>query len=132
MVDAVTTQILEQGPRFVVIKFTNLSDGTGEAAVLKVDVSTLSGYDSRIPDEVTIQEITYSLTGMSVEILWDAAVDQVAWILTPDADNEIHFRDYPIKNNAAAGKTGDIRFTTINAGAGDSYSIILKLIKVYL
>ena len=33
MADAVTSQTLVDGPRDLVMKFTNLSDGTGESAV---------------------------------------------------------------------------------------------------
>ncbi len=126
----ITSQILEEGPRNLTIKFIN-SDGTAETAALKVDLSTLSGFNDTLPTSVRIERIIYSLTGMSVQILFDATVDEIAWILTPDADNDIIFDDYPLTNNAGAGVTGDILFTTINASAGDSYSILLKLVKVY-
>lgn len=131
MADTVSTQILEQGPRYAVMKFLSVSDGSGESAVLKVDVSTLSGIDGVAPSEVTIEDISYSLSGMQVQILWDADTDVLAWTLTPDADNRIFLRDYPLRNNSGTGKTGDIRFTTIGATAGDTYSIIMKMIKVY-
>ena len=42
MADAVTSQTLIDGPTHVVMKFTNVSDGTGESAVTKVDVSALA------------------------------------------------------------------------------------------
>ncbi len=42
MVDAVATQTIQDGQKMVVQKFTNVSDGTGEAAVVKVDVSALA------------------------------------------------------------------------------------------
>ena len=42
MADAVATQIIIDGDRNVVQKFTNVSDGTGESAVVKVDVSALA------------------------------------------------------------------------------------------
>ena len=42
MADAVTTQVLEDGERLYIAKFTDISDGTGESAVLKIDVSTLN------------------------------------------------------------------------------------------
>ena len=48
MADAVTSQTLADGPRNVVMKFTNVSDGTGEAAVTKVDVSALAGAPSTV------------------------------------------------------------------------------------
>lgn len=130
MVDSVTTQIIEQGPRYAVIKFTDVSDGTGEVAVLKVDVSALTfdPLDGPVTN-VRIEDIWYDIFGMQVEILWDATVDQMCWILTPGQFRH-EFRTFGgIPNNAGAGKTGDILFTTIGASAGDSYSIILRLIK---
>ena len=39
MADAVTSQTIIDGERNCVMKFTNVSDGTGESAVAKVDVS---------------------------------------------------------------------------------------------
>ena len=41
MADAVTSQTIQDGARKAVLKFTNASDGTGESAVKKVDVSAL-------------------------------------------------------------------------------------------
>ena len=39
MADAVATQTIFDGERMAIQKFTNISDGTGESKVLKVDVS---------------------------------------------------------------------------------------------
>ena len=41
MADTVTTQTLADGPKTAVLKLTNISDGSGESAVTKVDVSAL-------------------------------------------------------------------------------------------
>ena len=37
MADAVTSQTLIDGDRYAVMKFTNISDGSGESAVTKVE-----------------------------------------------------------------------------------------------
>jgi hypothetical protein len=42
MADAVTSQTIQDGERRAVLKFTNISDGTGESAVVKIDVSALA------------------------------------------------------------------------------------------
>ena len=42
MADTVTSQTIVDGPRNCIMKFTNVSDGTGESAVAKVDVSALA------------------------------------------------------------------------------------------
>jgi len=34
-------------------------------------------------------------------------------------------------NNAGAGKNGDVLFTTRDASAGDTYTIVLEMVKSY-
>lgn len=126
MADAVTSQTLFDGTGKIVMKFTNISDGTGEAAVLKVDVSTLTP----AADEVRIEKIIYSTAGMSVDILWDATTDVLAWHIPADRTGEFCFgKEFPIRNNAGSGKTGDIMFTTIGHSSGDRYTIVLEMRK---
>lgn len=125
MADAVSTQVLVDGQRNAVIKFTNVSDGTGEAAVLKVDVSTLSG----TPDKVKIERIDYDISGMAVNVLWDATTDVPAVVLSTGQYGFDFGVFGGLQNNAGAGITGDILFTTVGAAAGDTYTIILHLKK---
>lgn len=106
------------------MKFTNVSDGTGESAVTKVDVSALTPPAT----EVKIRKIDYNVGGMTVQVLWEATEDVVALTLTGEG-NHCSRRFGGLVNNAGAGVTGDILFTTIGATAGDTYSIILELDK---
>lgn len=124
MADAVTTQTLIDGIKTTVVKLTNLSDGTGEAAVLKVDVSALLPAATLID----IQEIWYSVAGMVVTLLWDATAD--VRIVDLQGDGHMNLSQFSgLKNNAGAGVTGDILLTTTGHTAGDSYSIILRMRK---
>lgn len=125
MADAVTSQILVDGERNAVMKFTNISDGTGETAALKVDVSTLSGS----PSTVKITSVEYDISGMQVSILWDAATDVPALILSTGQQRLDFTNAGGIVNNAGAGVTGDILFTTIGASANDTYAIVLHMKK---
>lgn len=126
MADAVTSQTLVDGARNVVMKFTNISDGTGESAVTKVDVSALSG----APASVRIDKIEYATQGMSVQVLWDADTDVLAYALPTDQNGEVEACKFGgIQNNAGAGKTGDIKFTTVGHGAGDTYTIVMHMTK---
>lgn len=125
MADAVTSQTIFDGTGKIVMKFTNISDGTGESAVLKVDVSALTP----AAEEVRIEKIKYSTTGMSVDILWDATTDVIAWHIPADRAGEFDFKEYPLRNNAGSGKTGDVMLTTIGHSAGDRYTIILEMRK---
>lgn len=128
MVDAVATQILNDGKKNAILKFTNVSDGTGEAAVIKVDVSALQG----TPSEVRIDKIWYSTQGMSVRILWDATADVFAYLLPMDMSDTLDFREFGgLNNDAGAGKTGDVLFTTDEHTADDTYTIILWCTKEY-
>lgn len=124
MADAVATQIIIDGARNTVMKFTNLSDGTGESAVLKVDVSALQG----APPAVKVEKVHYSVNGMVVTMLWDATTDVRMMELA--GDGWFDFRDFGgLPNNAGTGVTGDILFTTTGHTAGDSYSIVLEMAK---
>jgi hypothetical protein len=109
-----------------------VSDATGESAVLKVDVSALTAnFEGKACTAVSIRKITALLNGMSVNVLWDATTDVSAIILAPGMYT-LNFDDTAILgNNSGAGKTGDIMFTTIGASSGDTYSIILEMIKTY-
>lgn len=131
MADAVTSQTIFDGERMAVMKFTNLSDGTGEAAVVKVDVSALaSSAFGRPCDGVTIERIHYTIGGMTVSLLWDATADVPALILAP-GQSVFDFAKIQVPNNSGAGKTGDILFTTTGAVAGSSYTIMLEMVKSY-
>ncbi len=59
MADAVTSQTLIDGPTHTVMKFTNISDGTGESAVTKVDVSGLQ-----------TSQNGQTCTGVKIERIW--------------------------------------------------------------
>ena len=76
MADAVATQIIIDGDRNVVQKFTNVSDGSGEAAVVKVDVSALAANShGSACTGVVIEEIWWQCIGMKVQILWNATTN---------------------------------------------------------
>jgi len=81
MADAVTSTTLSDGDRSAVIQLTNTSDGTGESAVTKIDVSALA---PRVSDGAPctgcrLAKIIYSTNGMSVKLLWDATVDTICY-----------------------------------------------------
>jgi hypothetical protein len=132
MADAVTSQTIFDGERIAVMKFTNISDGTGETAVTKVDVSALNPSPfSKACDGVTIEKVHYTIGGMAVSVLWDATAD-VPTLVLASGQSTFDFNKIQIPNNSGAGKNGDILFTTIGASAGDTYTIILEMVKSYV
>ena len=133
MADAVTSQTLFDGDKHVVMKFTNISDGTGESAVKKVDVSALeSDINGNTCTSVAIEKIWWQCIGMKVRMLFDATSDKFIIEL---GENQSGYHDYSefggIKNNAGSGKTGDVDFTTVGHSSADTYTIILKMRKTY-
>ena len=134
MADAVTSQTLADGQKTAVMKFTNISDGTGESAVTKVDVSALAvnPITGEPCTSVSIQRIQYDVRGMDVKILWDADTDVLCYNVTEGNFGDQDFSDFGgLTNNAGAGKTGDIKFTTVNHTLSDVYTIILSMHKYY-
>jgi hypothetical protein len=133
MADAVATQTLLDGERMAIMKFTNLSDGTGESKVLKVDVSTLtSSASGKACDGVTITKIHASTHGLEVQIYWDATTDVFCWCVPQNSTYTMDFEKFGgLTNNAGAGVTGDVLFSTADASAGDFYTVVLEMVKSY-
>ncbi|RPG49522.1 MAG: hypothetical protein CBC64_005905 [Gammaproteobacteria bacterium TMED104] len=134
MADTVTSQTIQDGERVAIIKFTNVSDGTGESAVKKVDVSALaSSSQGKACTSVKVAKIWWACRGMGVNIEFDASTNVLITGLPSDSTGDEYYSDVftGIPNNAGSGKTGDIDFTTVGHSSGDTYSIILELVKDY-
>ena len=133
MADAVASQTILDGERLAGLRFTNVSDGTGESNVVKVDVSALGANSAGTAcTEVKIQRIYWACIGMSVRLDFDASTNVLAVGLPADSTGDEYYDNFTgIPNNAGSGKTGDILFTTTGASANDTYMVILELIKKY-
>tara|TARA_R110000803_G_C11974451_1_gene320014 strand:- start:292 stop:696 length:405 start_codon:yes stop_codon:yes gene_type:complete len=134
MADAVTTTSVIDGDKRAVIYCTNTSDGTGESAVVKVDVSTLSSLQNGTAcTGVRLEKVSFSTVGMSVKLLWDATTDVIAVELPADYSDTLDYSDVSGLPNvaAASGKTGDIVLTTIGHTSADTYSVVLYCLKEY-
>ncbi len=133
MADTVATQTIQDGERNAVLRFTNVSDGTGESNVVKVDVSALAKNSAgQSCTEVHIQRIYWATVGMSVKLDFDATANALAIGLPADSTGDEYYDSFTaIPNNAGTGKTGDILFSTTGHSSGDNYTIILELLKRY-
>ena len=133
MADAVTSQTIFDGDKKVIQKFTNISDGTGESEVKKVDVSALNtnGHGHTCTG-VTIEKIWWQCVGMKTRLFFDATSN--AFIIEL-GENQSGYHDYSsfggLKNNAGSGVTGDILFTTVGHSSADTYTITLEMRKNY-
>lgn len=133
MADAVTSQTLIDGERVAIMKFTNISDGTGETAVTKVNVSTLNKSGSgQACTGVIVSKITSVCHGMEVRMFWDATTDVPFFMTTINTNYMNDFSGFGgITNNAGAGKNGNIVFSTADQSAGDTYTVVLEMVKTY-
>lgn len=121
MADTVTTQTILNGPRHLIMKFTNFSDATGESGVTKVStaVSTI---------HMKIARIEFAITNGSVRVQWNATSSTDAVILNGFGTLDYsYFGGLPNPNNAGA--DGALKFTTVGFAANSSYDITLEMIK---
>lgn len=131
MADTVDTKVLFNGSKIYAIRLTNICDGTGESAVIKADISTLTGPDKvNAPSKFKVREILYNINGFtSVRLLWDATTDDEIAVL-PTGSGYI---DYTSLGGSidpkTTGFTGDILLTTAGNTSGASYDITLVLEK---
>ena len=138
MADAVTSQTIEDGGKNLVMKFTNISDGTGESAVAKIDVSALDTEPSTgtACSRVTLQRIWFSNIGMGFSLYWNATSNMFICQATKDWSDTWDFTDSSITlpgipNNAGGGVNGDLLLTTNDHSSGDTYSIVVWALKHY-
>ena len=138
MADAVTSQTIEDGGKNLVMKFTNISDGTGESAVAKIDVSALqsSPITGQACDRVSLQRIWFSNVGMGFKLYWNATTNVFICQAPKDWSDTWNFSygidQLPgIPNNAGSGINGDLLLTTNDHTSGDTYSVIVWAHKHY-
>ena len=114
------------GNRRVVVQMLNLSDGTGESLVKKVDLDNLKTSNGNVPGKTVVEKIEYHTSGMGVRIYWDRAPAKLIAYLPPDASDEFDWTDVGGKVDPCDDdRTGDILFTTAGADAGDTYDVTM-------
>lgn len=138
MADAVTARKIREDNEFIVYHLTNISDGTGESAVAKVDKSAINvASDGAEPDSLDIQSVRWNIQGFtSVRILWDHTTDDVALTLSGSGYDVFGPTDVGdtaqragLKDPRSSGQTGDILLTTSGGASGSTYDITLVLRK---
>jgi hypothetical protein len=125
MADAVTTRVLYAGEKEYVVQYTNTSDGTGESAVSKLDISTLTNTRGAAVTAIKINKIWGNVSGMSVNILTDHTADVLMHTVN-DGLTELDFTHFGGKKDTGTGGTGDVLFTTVGHTAGDTYDITIQ------
>ena len=128
MADTVTTQVLSDttGVKYV-IKLTNVSDGTGESLVSKVDASATTFMSE--DGNRKIAKIWWSVNTVdkkaSVELLWAGTTNATAVLLSGTGYWDLRTAGNEITNNADT-PTGDVLLSTRNFTINDNYTIIVE------
>jgi hypothetical protein len=69
---------------------------------------------------------------MEVRMYWDASTDVPFFLSTVNTNYENDFSSFGgIANNAGAGKNGNIVFSTSDQTSGDTYTVVLEMVKSY-
>ena len=127
MADTVDTLVLISDGRVHHARFTNESDGTGESAVVKVDMSGLTTFNQHVIKAVDVYRIFGQMDGFNyLNIEWDATTNDEIVPISPGSF-DMDWRDSGgLRNPLSTGATGDIVFTTDGASDGSSYNITME------
>lgn len=138
MADAVTKVTMADSGTHYVIHMTNISDGTGESAVIKADKSAIAAAkDGAEAASLDIEQVRWAIQGFtSVRLLWDHTTDDVALALTGNGYDDFRgetgmggYNTGSLKDPRSSGGTGDVLLTTAGAVSGATYDITLWLRK---
>ena len=128
MADKVSTQVITDtsGVKYVA-KMTNISDGSGESLVKKIDASesTFMTEDG----ERKIAKIWWSVnttkSNASVELVWDGETNSTGLLLNGQGYWDLRTAGNSISNNAIT-PTGDVLLSTRDFVVGDNYTILVE------
>ena len=128
MADTVTVQTIADvaGVKHVA-KMTNLSDGTGESLVTKIDASATNG----MTEDATkvLARLWYSINttnrNAAVELLWGGTTNGTMVVLNGQGHWDLRTFGDGIANNATT-PTGDVLLSTRNFVSGDNYTILVE------
>ena len=117
------------------VKETSTTSGTGTlnlAGATQDFITFVAGVGTTNTTYYCITETGTDKFEVGIGTVTDASTDTLIIGLSPDSNG---FHDYSvfsgIPNNSGSGKTGDINFTTIGASSGDTYTVIVELLKTF-
>ena len=134
MADVVTSQtIVDTSGTKTVMKFTNISDGSGETLVTKMDASALTFMTEDATKKIAkIWWAINTTNGKSgVELLWAGTTNSTIGFFSGTGHHDYFVAGNAIPNNATltanTSPAGDILISTKGFVAGDNYTIILEV-----
>jgi len=125
MNDVVDSKVIHSGRRYC-LHMTNVSDNTGESAVTKIDISTLTDPFGKTATYSAVDRIEYNIQGFtSVRLFWDHTTDDEIAVL-PTGSGVL---DWSVGGGKVdprtTGDTGDIKLTTAGSLSGNTYDITI-------
>ena len=128
MADIVSTQVLSDtsGVKYVA-KMTNISDGSGESLVKKIDASsaTFMTEDGSRKIAKIWWSVNTTKSNASVELVWDGETNATAMLLNGQGYWDLRTAGNEIINNATT-PTGDVLLSTRDFVVGDNYTILVE------
>lgn len=129
MANVITSQILMDGPRNLVVRLTGTLDTADVTATGLVTLANLSSVDiaGSPPTRLIVDKITYDVeTPISVNLAWDATTDVTFATLTQTG--VIKATKYGgLYNTEATGVTGNIMYSTQGYASGTvTFTVLLE------
>ena len=128
MADIVSTQVISDtsGVKYVV-KMTNISDGSGESLVKKIDASatTFMTEDGSRKIAKIWWSVNTTKSNASVELVWGGETNATAMLLNGQGYWDLRTAGNEIINNATT-PTGDVLLSTRDFVVGDNYTILVE------
>lgn len=127
MADVVDTKVVFSGTKEYEVHLLNLSDGTGESAVTKIDVSTLTAGNGKPVSGIAIEHIRANVHGMSV-LLACKGTSPIDMIRLGEGLNQMDFRKSGgmVFKNTGSG-ANNVTLTTTGQVSGSTYDITLRI-----
>ena len=128
MADIVTTQVLSYTSRVkYVAKMPNISDGSGESLVKKIDASsaTFMTEDGSRKIAKIWWSVNTTKSNASVELVWGGETNATAMLLNGQGYWDLRTAGNEIINNATT-PTGDVLLSTRDFVVGDNYTILVE------
>ena len=128
MADIVSTQVLSDtsGVKYVA-KLTNISDGSGESLVKKIDSSsaTFMTEDGSRKIAKIWWSVNTTKSNAMVELVWGGETNATAMLLNGQGYWDLRTAGNEIVNNATT-PTGDVLLSTKDFVVGDNYTILVE------
>jgi hypothetical protein len=127
MVDAVDTRVIRNANGRYTVELQNRSDGTGESAVVKVDISALLNHNGATATYTSIERIDYAVWGFNhVRLDWDHTTDDEIATLAGNGVIDWTYEGGKVDPKSSGG-TGDILLTTNGGASGSGYDLLIRL-----